>query len=224
MAWLCSFLLSLVSRWRREKERNNDVGEGNTENVLLPQRHTGSCERVRTSLKTKDYPSFSLTGVHLCGRFTTTTGFLIEVTLRIPRLKTQRERCCLSHKNSTSLPLLWCRQTKRKRWLNLFIQGCVASLFYLSPLLSALRIKRSSGWPSWFRGRTTSRCCSRCSGTRDTRWKSRHATSRACQSPPTISSSCHRNLTSQVKLVVVIWFNPLFSFWWGGSTALWQRF
>lgn len=42
-------------------------------------------------------------------------------------------------------------------------------------------------------------CFSHCSGTQDMKWKSQHATSRVCRSQPSISSSCHRNLTSQVK-------------------------
>lgn len=62
----------------------------------------------------------------------------------------------------------------------------------------------------------TLRYCSRCSGTRDTRWKSQHATSRACQSPPSISSSCHRSPISQVKacfqeMFLLFFFELLFT-------------
>lgn len=42
-------------------------------------------------------------------------------------------------------------------------------------------------------------CFSRCSGTQDMKWKSQRVMSRACRSLPFISSSCRRNLTSQVK-------------------------
>lgn len=126
--------------------------------------------------------------VHLCGRFTAATLSDCSDLLK-PRLRAQRVGCCLPHKTTSSA----LNKNEIKVILGLFFHTS------LPPSLSPLRIKRNSGWPSWFQGRTTSRCCSRCSGTRDTKWKSRLVTSKACRSRPSISSSCHRNPTLQVK-------------------------
>lgn len=65
-------------------------------------------------------------------------------------------------------------------------------------LQSVCRKRRNSGWPSWFPAWTTLPCYSRFNGTRDTTWRSRHAIWKACRNPPSSSSSCLRNQTSQV--------------------------
>lgn len=85
--------------------------------------------------------------------------------------------------------------------LNIFIAILFMYFMFLRPMMfcpSVRRKKRNSGWRSWFPAWTTLPCYSRFNGTRGTTWRSRRAIWKACRNPPSSSSSCLRNQTSQV--------------------------
>lgn len=146
--------------------------------------------------------------------------FPVEITFRISNYTTNPAKSLMLFITLKSIPqtFLWCLQTKRKHWALIKVIFVRERSFYSTIFSSCFphaRIKRSSGWPSWFLGQMTLRYCSRCSGTQDTRWKSQRATSRAYQSPPSINSSCHRNPILQVKacfleVLIIRLLTPLF--------------
>lgn len=111
---------SFVCNWSQEERRRKEgkeewcKGGEKREKAADTKEQKGIRELVWTRWKTGDYPFFLLMQVRLRGRFTTATQSLTAVTLRIPRLKTQRVSCCLSRKTTLSLLSSDARRQKMK--------------------------------------------------------------------------------------------------------------